>query len=210
METLIVLMRLALTFVLAFAFGFARQKTHKPIGFGTFIFVSTGASALGIIGLTLAPENPLPLLSAIITGIGFLGAGALIKNNDRISGFTSAASIWVFAIFGLSIGIGSYFIAAIIYITLWVILFFEKYLEENGIGSYQKKLLVTTNKIVNEKEIESILAINSVKLKTMIIEVNKKDNCMSIAYLIQGKKQDINLIPQRLYEKPWFASFRVE
>jgi putative Mg2+ transporter-C (MgtC) family protein len=206
-----IFLRLLATFIFSFIFGFERQKrTHKPVSFGTFIFVSSGACALAIAGLTLAPDNPLPLLGAIITGIGFLGAGALIKTSDKITGFTSAATIWVFAIFGLLIGVGGYFPAGMLYAIIWIIFFVDGYLEDRGIGSYQRKVVILTNKIVNEKEIEGILAVGSVKFKKVTIEVNKKENYLCIVYLIEGEKKDINLIPQRLYEKPWFASFKVD
>src|SRR6185503_20781311 len=98
------------TFVLAFAFGLARQKLGKAIGFGTFIFVALGACGLSLVALEFADQqqNPLPLLSAIVTGIGFLGAGALFRTADRVVGFTSAATIWIFACFGMAIGLGEF------------------------------------------------------------------------------------------------------
>jgi putative Mg2+ transporter-C (MgtC) family protein len=206
-ETII---RIIITALLAFFFGYARQKHHKPIGFGAFIFVSTGACGLAITGIMLSPENPLPILSAIVTGIGFLGAGALIKTNDKISGFTNASSVWIFAVFGLFIGVGEYIIAGIVYIMIWLVFFFDKYLEKRGIGSFQKKIFLATTKIISEHEIESTMVFGSIKLKKMNIEVNKKNNTLYISYLIQGTREDINRIPQRLYEKPWFEAFKVE
>lgn len=205
-----ILLKFIITFILALIYGLARQKTHKPIGFGTFTFVSTGACALSMAAVIIQKDNPLALLGAIITGIGFLGAGALIKTSDKIFGFTSAASIWVFAIFGLLIGVGQYLPGALVYAMVWLVMIFDKYLENRGIGSYQKKMIINTNKIVPEKDIDSLIAIGSVKLKKTSIELNKRDNTLTIIYLIEGKKEDINSIPQRLYEKSWFASFKVE
>ncbi len=210
MELLTIIIRLFSTAVLSLAFGYARQKHHKPIGFGAFIFVSTGATGLAITGLTLAPENPLPILSAIVTGIGFLGAGALIKTNDKISGFTNASSVWIFAVFGLFIGVGQYIVAGLTYAMIWFVFFFDKHLERKGIGSYQKKIWIATQKIVGEHEIEGAMSFGSIKLKKLNIEVNKKNNTLYISYLIEGTKEDINRIPQRLYEKPWFEAFKVE
>ena|SRR5659263_171028 len=101
MELLIILLRLTLTFALSLIFGYERQRSHKPIGFGTFIFVSVGSCGLAITA-TILSENPLPLLGSVVTGIGFLGAGALIKTNEKTFGFTTAASVWLFAIFGIT------------------------------------------------------------------------------------------------------------
>src|SRR5207249_9333948 len=69
--------RLVIVFLLAFGIGLERQLRRKPVGFGTFVFVSTGACALAILSVDLEDQNPLPLLGGVITGIGFLGAGAL-------------------------------------------------------------------------------------------------------------------------------------
>jgi len=210
MELFTIIIRLLATAILSFAFGYARQRFHKPIGFGAFIFVATGATGLGLAGLSLAPENPLPLLSAIVTGIGFLGAGALIRTSDKISGFTNASSIWIFAVFGLFVGTGQYAVAIVSYTIIWAVFFVDKYLESRGIGSYQKKIWIATQKIVGEHEIEGAMVFGSIKLKKMNVEVNKKNNTLYISYLIQGTKEDINKIPQRLYEKPWFEAFKVE
>ena len=210
MDSLIILFRLALTFFLALFFGMDRQKTHKPIGFGTFTFVASGSCGLAILAHVLSPENPLPLLSAIVTGIGFLGAGALMKTSDKVYGFTGAASIWIFAVFGLSIGSGQYLIGLSLYVLILSIFYFDIYLEKKGIGSYQRKIMITTNKIINEKELTTHFMVNTKKFKLITVNVNKSDNKMEFLYMIEGTKEDINKIPRKLYEKDWFASCKVE
>ena len=144
MEIIIILLRFALIFALALIFGLERQRSHQPVGFGTFVFVSVGACGLTMAALILNPEDPLPVIGAIITGIGFLGAGALIKTTDKIFGFTSAAGIWLFAILGVVTGLGEYLLALSMYILIWATLFIDKFLQKQGIGSYQKKLSVVT------------------------------------------------------------------
>lgn len=205
-----VLIKISLTFALAAIFGYDRQRSHKPIGFGTYIFVALGACSLGIIAHVLDADNPLPLLAATISGIGFLGAGALIKTSDKVFGFSSAASIWIFAIIGLMMGVGEYYVAMVTYSMLWIVIAFDKWLEREGIGNYQRKLHIVTNRIMQEKDIESVLLVGSVKAKKINLEVNKKDNTISVLYQLEGRKEDINHIPQRLYEKGWFSSFKVE
>lgn len=209
----ITLLRFFITFILSFLFGIWRQKSHKPVGFGTFVFVSVGSCSLAITALNLAAvgvDNPLPLLSAIVTGIGFLGAGALIKTTDKIFGFTSAATIWLFAIFGLIIGVGEYLIGIIVYALIGIVVFYDIYLEKRGIGSYQKKIIITTNEIISEKEIKEILSINASKYKLTFLEVDKKNNKLSFTYLIEGTKEQINKIPKNLFEKDWFESCKIE
>jgi putative Mg2+ transporter-C (MgtC) family protein len=210
MDFIIILIRLILTFACAFLFGLERQRSHKPITFGTFIFVSVGACALAITAIIWSPENPLPLLGTIVTGIGFLGAGAMIKTNDKILGATTAASIWLFAIFGLLVGTGEYSISAIIYVAIWVVVLFDRYLAEKGIGSYQRRLIIKTNKIINEKEIRKILLLETKKNKLISVEVDKHDAKLTIEYLIDGSKENLNRIPKRLYEEEWFAWCKIE
>ena len=204
------LAKVALVFGLSFLFGYDRQRAHKPIGFGTYIFVSVGACSLGIVAQIIAPENPLPLLSAVISGIGFLGAGALIKTTDRVFGFSSAASIWLFAILGLLVGVGEFFVSSMLYVTVWLVIWFDRWLEKEGIGSYQKRILIVTNKLIPEREIEHAICVGTIKTKKINVDVNKKDGSISILYQLEGRKEDINQIGQRLYEKPWFSSLKVE
>jgi putative Mg2+ transporter-C (MgtC) family protein len=151
-------LRFALTFLVAFAFGYARQRGHKPIGFGTFIFVATGACALALTAVNLAPANPLPLLGAVVTGIGFLGAGALIKSGDQIQGFTSAASIWAYAIVGVTIGVGEYTVGLTLYALTWFVLLFDARLERIGFGAYRRRLTVRVREPGTLELVQSELA----------------------------------------------------
>src|SRR3989338_4302302 len=129
MELVVIVVRFVVTFILSFLFGIERQYSHKPIGFGTYTFVSIGSCSLAIIAVALGFEHSIPLLSAIVTGIGFLGAGALIKTNYKIFGLTSGASIWALAIFGLTIGIGEYVIGLFLYLMIWIVVISDRLLE---------------------------------------------------------------------------------
>ncbi len=211
MERSVILLRLIITFVLSLIFGIERQRSHKPIGFGAFIFVSVGACGLAITATIIDLENPLPLLGAIVTGIGFLGAGALIKTNDKTFGFTTAASIWVFAIFGIATGVGEYFIGISIYTLTWIVIFFDKLYEKKGMGYYQKKLIINTNRIIDEIEIKNqLLSVGSKRSKFISIDVDKKNSKISITYLIEGTAEEIYRIPETLFEKDWFDSCKIE
>ena len=198
-----------ITFLLSLLFGFERQKAHKPIGFGTFIFVSTGACGLAIIAVRLSPSNPLPLLSAIVTGIGFLGAGALIKTADKIHGFTSASLIWIFAIFGMMIGLSEIKLGVSIYIFVWIITIVDLYLENKGIGAYQKRVTIKTTEIVTLDKIEQYLE-RGEKIKLLSMEKNQETKKMAVCYYIGASNEDLQSMILAISLQKWFESYRIE
>ncbi|MFH1642761.1 MAG: MgtC/SapB family protein [Nanoarchaeota archaeon] len=210
MEISTILLRFIVTFLLALVFGIERQRSHKPIGFGTFIFVSVGSCCLAMGAIRLNTENPIPLLGSIVTGIGFLGAGALIRTTDKIFGFTTAASIWLFAIFGLLIGIGQFFIGIMLYLVAWAVVFIDQYFEEKGAGSYQKKLIIKTNKIMPEKEVRKLFVLHIDKYKPISFDIDKTNKSMTLTYLIESRKRQINKIPDTFYKAEWLETFRIE
>ncbi len=210
MENSLILFRFVLTFVLTFIFGFQRQKSNKPVGFGTFIFVAIGSCGLTIAALQMNVENPLPLLAAIITGIGFLGAGALIRTPDRIFGFTTAASIWVFAIFGLIIGLGYYIESLILYSLSWFIVLFDKHLEKRGVGSYRRKISIVHKGLLDKKEIAKILSKHCTKFNLVQISIDKNSKETQLIYLIEGATKSIELLLKEFYNKKWCKSVRFE
>lgn len=209
MDITITLLRLGLVLAGSLFFGLIRQKLHKPISFGTFTFVSMGACALSVISMSIQGENPLILVGSIVTGIGFLGAGALIRNADKTTGFTSASSIWLFAIFGVVVGVGEYLLGSIIYGVSFLIIAIDGYLEEHSIGAYQKKMSIITNKLISTSEFDKIFS-STHKHKMLSIDVNKTDNKMVIAFMIEGSKNDINNLSKELLHQPWLVSCKVE
>lgn len=210
MELLTILLRFSLTFIGSLLFGFERQLSHKPIGFGTFTFVALGACAIGIVSTSGLFVDPPPLLGATVTGIGFLGAGALIRGSDRVFGFTTAASVWLFAIFGLVVGIGELITAGIAYVMLWLTVGFDKYLEHHSIGSYQRKLILRTSTTIGERQLQQYLDKHTKSHRTMSVEVDKEKGSMAITYLVSGSRKELNAMLQAMFKEPWLHSGKVE
>ncbi len=203
-------LRLLLTFVLAFLFGLARQRAHKPIGFGTFTLVATGSCALGITALLLMKDNPLPLMGAIITGIGFLGAGALVRTSDKIFGFTSATSIWLFAVIGLVVGIGEYLLGMSLYLLAWIVILTDQSLSRHGIGSYQRRVVITANRFIDESEVDTLMAGATRMHKLVAIGHDKTRHVLTLTYLTEGTKDAMTALPNTLATCEWFESCTVE
>lgn len=210
MVVLTIILRFIIVFVAASIFGLQRQRAHKPIGFGTYVFVAIGACGAALIAMDFVPENPLPVLSAVMTGVGFLGAGALIKTSDKVLGFTSAATVWLFAVFGYIIGVGDYVVGAVIYALIIIVIIIDYRLESAAVGAYQIRLSIQTCKLLPEKEINREIMVLTRKHKLISVEINKRDNKMNLTYIIEGSKTELNKLPDKLYTKDWFDSAKIE
>ena len=111
-DELTMVMRMLLALLLAGIIGFQREREGKAAGFRTHILIGL-ASALFTIASLYAYKSPL-IASGVVAGIGFLGAGAILKTNEGIVlGLTTAASIWVTAAVGLAVGSGLYLVAVV-------------------------------------------------------------------------------------------------
>ena len=211
MELKIIFLRLFLTFVLALIFGIERQKSHKPVGFGTFIFVAMGSCGLSLIAMDLPYANPMPLLAAIVTGIGFLGAGALIRTTDKIFGFTTAASIWLFAILGLIIGTGYYEMGIILYAFIWICIIIDKQIENGNVVSYQKKITLHLKGLRNEEKINELFKEFKIKkYKLLYKKIDKKENILTVSYLLEASGKNIRKIINKIEQNPQFVEFYLE
>lgn len=104
-------LKVFLAVVLGGAIGIEREFSDKPAGFRTNILVCLGATLFTIISMKITGgtvKDPGRIAAQIVTGIGFLGAGAIIREGGGIVGLTTAATIWVVSAIGVSIGSGNY------------------------------------------------------------------------------------------------------
>ena len=109
-------LRLLLAAALGAIIGFQRERAKKPAGLRTYTLISLGAalftvtSSYGFGGST----DPTRIAAGIVTGIGFIGAGAILRSNEGIvAGLTTAATIWTVAGIGLAAGAGLYLVSAV-------------------------------------------------------------------------------------------------
>ena len=89
------------------------------------MLVSLGAAIFTIISVSFAAD-PVRIAAAIVTGIGFLGAGSIISTRGQMHGITTAATLWIVASIGLCVGVGQYWIAVIGTILVFIILQIKK------------------------------------------------------------------------------------
>lgn len=115
MSEIEIISRLAISFVLGGLIGLERQIHRRAAGLRTHILVCVGSCLMMIISIYMfeqykntANVDPSRIAANVVTGIGFLGAGAIMRENERIKGLTTAATLWLIAGIGLAIGCGFY------------------------------------------------------------------------------------------------------
>lgn len=115
-------LRLILATVLGAIVGLEREITHKPAGLRTHMLVSLGSCLFTVVSIYDFGMDPARIAAGIVTGIGFIGAGTIIAEEEKVVGITTAASLWSTAAIGLTAGAGDYLLSVIATILVFIIL----------------------------------------------------------------------------------------
>ena len=163
-------LRLLCAMVVGLIIGTEREYTHRPAGMRTHILVALGSCAVMITGELIfveyiaygATPDPARLSAQVITGVGFLGAGTILREGPTVKGLTTAASLWSVACLGIAAGAGYYIVAiagmVFILVTLTVFEALQKLLLRNR-HSYRDYVVDTVDvavvlDIINELSAE--------------------------------------------------------
>ena len=169
-----IVIRLVLAVFIGGLIGIEREKNNRTAGFRTHILVTVGAAIISMIQINIVDdilrsvaENSAAaqifkadygrLPAQVISGIGFLGAGTIIRDKGSIKGLTTAASLWVVACIGIAVGFGYYELSIASVVCLYLALVFLK--------GFEKKYI--------ERKMELICAITFNDDKMAIIELEK-------------------------------------
>jgi len=125
------LVRILLAMLAGGLIGLEREFRDKAAGFRTLIFICAGAALFTIFSVRLSGQgDPGRIAAALVTGVGFLGAGAILRSGGRIIGLTTAATIWFIAALGMGFGAGEYALTTVMtvigLIILWVFPILER------------------------------------------------------------------------------------
>jgi putative Mg2+ transporter-C (MgtC) family protein len=119
------LLKILLSILAGGAIGLEREFRDKAAGFRTLIFICLGATLFTIFSIRIgADSDPGRIAAALVSGIGFLGAGVILRHGGRVIGLTTAATIWFISALGMGFGAGEYALSLIMtgigLIVLWV------------------------------------------------------------------------------------------
>ena len=125
--------RLVLAAVLGFLIGLERELAGQPAGERTHALASLGSAVFALISTMAFPgSDPARVAAGVVTGLGFLGAGMILKEKEReIHGLTTAAGIWAVGGIGLAIGAGLYLLGATAAVLVGLLLALERLLKIN-------------------------------------------------------------------------------
>ncbi|HHU90994.1 MAG TPA: MgtC/SapB family protein [Clostridiaceae bacterium] len=206
------LVRIFLSCVLGGIIGFEREQSrNRPAGFRTHILVCLGACLVMLIAefsmIAYSGKvniDPTRIGAQVVSGIGFLGAGTIIRHGLSVKGITTAASIWVVACVGLACGVGFYTGAVLVTLLIWTILMYLKNLEIK----LAKHNTYKTIEVEGEKDKQVIYPVSSlfrelnIEIKALDIYDVPKSNRQRILlqFDLDNKDLDLTIISAKINE----------
>ncbi len=195
--SLLIFLSILFSILFSACIGLQREKNGHPAGLRTHLLIGLGSALIMIISIYAAPGNyetrdPMRLAAAGVTGIGFLGAGAIIQNGFSVRGLTSAASIWITMAIGMCAGSGYFIIGTIVTgLTLLFLTFFHKL--ETKANSRSAFIVVVSN--IEDKTLDKIIEIcnqDEIKIGELSTELIKSgDKLVSrLVFKATGKEKE--------------------
>lgn len=190
-----VIIKLLLTVIVGGFTGYEREKSNQFAGFRTHILVSIGSCITSIIALELFTQygsitnmDPARLPAQVLSGIGFLGAGAILKNSNGIRGLTTAAGIWTTACIGIAIGYGQYVLG----ISAWILVMTTLYILKNFDKVISKRSQTVLKATITNLDVTSTV-FNTIKSSEIAIKnfqiITKSEGIWEIVLLIEYDKR---------------------
>lgn len=190
--------RLAISFILGAIIGIERQFRRRDAGMRTFTLICMGSAAAMLISIWIPQSypnflngDPGRIAAQVLTGIGFLGAGAIIQSHGSIHGLTTAACIWVMAVIGLAVGAGMYLAACITTgFSLFVLITLEKLEKRMFLDGVNKILTIHCSTSTPDlKGIRKILEDKNIFIVSLSYEHNYDKNTSMITYKVNVKSK---------------------
>ncbi len=203
------IIKIAVAFLLGAILGLEREYRSKPAGFRTLIMITVGATVFTILSYRIGSGTPDRIAANIITGIGFIGAGVIFKEGLKVSGMTTASTIWIAAAIGMSVGYGAYYLAGGVTILVLIILMLLAKLEKSFDRVHQVKFYKISFR-VDEYSIDELekniveLGINF-KKNTIL----KNNNEIIVFYKIGANQKEYSRLDNYLMQTKTIKSFEV-
>ena len=201
--------KIGLAFVLGALLGLEREYRSKPAGFRTLIMITVGATLFTILSYRIGSGSPDRIAANIITGIGFIGAGVIFKEGLKVSGMTTASTIWIASAIGMATGYGAYYLAGGVTVLVLIILMLLSRLEKLFDRLHMVKFyrISFEASVYSIDELEKNLSTFGVRYKKN--KVIKENEAIVVYYWIGGKHDAYHLLDNYLMNTQSIKSFEV-
>ena len=195
-----IIIRLGIAAALGMLVGFERERQNQPAGLRTHTILAIGSCLAMTISINIAMQftafvpngDPGRLAAQVISGIGFLGAGAILRYGTSVKGLTTATSLWTIAVVGLAIGAGHYVAGLATTAMLLIILVLLNVLEKKWIHSYET-VNIYVSAHANPALVEDLLDLFS-KMKKKVLSVTVENdittNMHSVTLVVKTMEKD--------------------
>lgn len=200
-------LRLILSMILGALVGIERMRKGQTAGMRTFSLIATGATLAMLVSIYIPQElmmvkngDPGRIAAQVVSGIGFLGAGAIIQMKGSVRGLTTAAGIWIIAMIGLAVGAGMYLIGCITTaLIIFILVIMDRYEKVANIGDETKIIRIKVHGIMTDEEpLKQILKEGHVHVSDLFLKY-EYDNEITIINIMIRCKNATQFIP--IFEK---------
>ncbi|HEY2581872.1 MAG TPA: MgtC/SapB family protein, partial [Mucilaginibacter sp.] len=184
--------------------GLERQYKNKTAGFRTMILICLGST----IFTAVAQHAGQVANFNLVTGVGFIGAGVIFKDNIGVTGLTTAAVIWVSAAIGMALGSGNYMLGIISTVLTLTVLILFSILESFIDKVHRDKLFVivfTNADYEHMNSMEKLIEKNHLTSKP--IYISKKDGCLELSIWVTGHRKHLRKLDEELLQMAEVKSF---
>jgi putative Mg2+ transporter-C (MgtC) family protein len=194
--------KLSLSLLAGGFIGLNRERQNQPAGFRTHILICVGATLLMMLSIYIPQTylgfkngDPGRIAAQVVSGIGFLGAGAIIRLGTNVRGITTAASIWLISAVGLAIGAGLYIISfVVVAIALFTLVVLER-IEHWYFPQTMLKTFTLTFDDANYpgEAIKAIFTKAKISISDYSVDIQNKDNKLTSVSIVVKIPETINL-----------------
>jgi putative Mg2+ transporter-C (MgtC) family protein len=185
--------------------GFEREFRDKAAGFRTMIFICVGATLFTLFSVKVGGDR---IASTIVTGIGFLGAGVIMREAGRIAGLTTAAMIWLTAALGMGLGLGEYLLVAAALALAQLILWLFPALEQHIGRLREHRTYEVVYPLGQEKLARLRNVVKESGLRLRGERQSKEGEAMRCYWDTYGLPEAHDLLVQALFDDPAVREFR--
>ena len=196
MNALNAVFKLTLSLLLGCVVGLERKRKGQIAGLRTFALISMGATLAMILSIYIPQEymglkngDPGRVAAQVITGVGFLGAGAIIQMKGSVRGLTTAAGIWMVATIGMAVGVGMYLVSVIAtLLIIFILVTLERYEHKLNIGQESKIVRVKVKGILGtQSDYSAIFARHAIHVSDEYLKFDYEQNFTIINFVILTK-----------------------